>query len=104
MILLIVVLVVVAIFIIVGMVCATIIAFLLVNKILKRHISLLRRRAEARELMVADLDNEEDLREAGVSPEETSMLSKQHHEEQRVANSHSIQDPDLKKHKGEDAY
>jgi len=61
MVLIIIVIIIVAIFVIIGVILGSIMLFLLVNKITKRHLTLLQRRAEAKQSMVADQDDPEEM-------------------------------------------
>jgi len=66
-------LIIVAIFIVIGTIVGSLIAFMVINKITKRHLDLLQRRADTQQLIVADLDDPAQVREANVSdvmPEE----------------------------------
>jgi len=64
MVLLIIVLIIIAIFIIVGVIFGTILASMVLGKIVKRHLALLERRANARTFLVADLNNPAQVAEA----------------------------------------
>ena len=50
-------------------------AFLLVNKITKRHVSLIQRRADAEELIVANLDDPSQVAEAAAMDGEISQIA-----------------------------
>jgi len=63
-ILLIIVLIIIAIFILVGVIFGAILSFMVMGKIIKRHMSLLERRANARTYMVVDLNNPAQVEEA----------------------------------------
>jgi len=68
------VLIIVAVFVLIGIIFGTILTVLVVNKIIKRHVNLLERQANARTFMVADLNNPAQVAEAdrqmaeGVEP------------------------------------
>lgn len=49
--------IIVAIFVIIGVVFGSLLAFLVVNKITKRHLEILQRKSDAKKLVVANLDD-----------------------------------------------
>jgi len=58
------ILIIIAVFVLVGIIFGTLLTVLVVNKIIKRHVSLLERQANARTFMVADLNNPAQVAEA----------------------------------------
>jgi len=59
-----VVIIIVIIFVIVGVVFGSIITFLLVNKVMKRHLTILEKQAYSKKYIVCDLDNPSEVQEA----------------------------------------
>jgi len=60
----IVVIIVVLIFVIIGVLVGSVLTFLLVNKIMKRHLTLLERQANTQKFVVCNLDDESEVNEA----------------------------------------
>jgi len=83
------ILIIIAVFVLVGIIFGTILTVLVVNKIVRRHINLLERQANARTFIVADLNNPAQVAEAdrqmaqGVEPLKNIVIEA----------SHSIQQP-----------
>jgi len=60
----IIIIIVVVVFVVIGVVVGSLLAFLIVNKILKRHLTLLERQASTQKYVVCNLDNQTEVVEA----------------------------------------
>jgi len=92
-ILLILVLIVIAIFILVGVIFGAILSFMIMGKIIKRHMSLLERRANARTYMVADLNNPAQVAEADRQQREGRFPQLEQVVTEELQPQHSINNP-----------
>jgi len=71
--LLVIVIIVVLIFVIIGVVIGSMITFLLVNKIMKRHLTLLERQSHTQKFIVCNLDNPEEVNEADAQERDGTL-------------------------------
>jgi biopolymer transport protein ExbB/TolQ len=80
--LLVIVAIIVAIFVIVGLVFGSVLAFLVINKITKRHLDLLQRKMDTKNLVVANLDDVEEMKLAEeMSDSDYDEIVKEHQEQ-----------------------
>ncbi len=99
MVFLVIIAIIVAVFVVVGLVFGSVLAFLVVNKITKRHLDLLQRRMDTKNLVVANLDDMEELKMAEeMSDADYDEIVREHQEQKEDV---SEEEDVIKKEKGQ---